>query len=103
MLVEGLQLGNHDVLEAHHKHWDRIDLELDRAFEHRVVDGLARGPEDQVDQDTVVPGLVEPAFGGLLGPHAELLQRFQRALGVFGLDHQVEVVLSGRSTPRPDG
>ena len=79
-----------------------MHLRLAGAFDERVVDGDARRVEDQVDEDALVPRLVEPALGRLLGTEARFGEHLQRALRVLRLDEEVEVVLGLRAAARPD-
>src|SRR5206468_2997344 len=85
-----------------HAHLHRMHFRLAGAFDERVVDGDAGRVEDQVDEDALVPRLVEPTLGRLLGPEARFGEHLQRALRVLRLDEEVEVVLGLRAAPRPD-
>ena len=95
------QLRDQHVLEGHDAHRHRQHGELLAARDHVVVDRQALGPEDEVDEHVAVPRLDEPLLGRVLGAHAGVGERLQRAVDVLALDHQVEVVARLRAAARP--
>jgi hypothetical protein len=101
VLVERHQLGRDDVLERHHEQRHRAHVHALRAPHDRVVDADAERVVDQVDQHLPVPRLQQPPLGGPLRAQPFRLEHLERALGVLGPHHQVEVVGRLRTPARP--
>ena len=78
-----------------------MDVQLLAALESPILDRLAGGLEDQVDQDVAVEGLVEPTLRRLLGPQSGGREDLQAALRVRLPQHQVDVVHRLGAASRP--
>ena len=102
LLGQREQLRRQHVLHRRDRQPHRHHLALLRAVEQLVGHRAAGGREDQVDERVVVVRLQQPVLGRALGPHARVGQHLQRALGVLGLDEEVDVVIGDRAAARPD-
>ena len=80
----------------------RAHLELGRTREVLVADGSARRVEDEVDEVVLLPRLVQPVLGWLLGAESCLAEHVERAVGVLFAEEEVDVVIGRRAAARPD-
>lgn len=101
LLLEGEQLGHHEVLERDHGQAHRHHLALLGTPEPLVADRPAARAEDEIDQDVAVPDLVQPVLRRAVGAQARPGEGGLGAFGVLRLEEEIHVVIGLGPAARP--
>jgi hypothetical protein len=113
MLVQRLQLGDHDRSWWQHRNPDTQDLMFARGVQQRLGDGNASEPVQHIDQGRflgslrraifVAIGLEEPIFGRSVDPQPGARQAVRGHLDISLRHNKIDIVAGLRPAGYPEG